>query len=223
MKDNISAFSAEEYDTKIKNTVPYYEEFYKQVIDVVRCRFGRPVAWLDIGCGTGKMAEAAGVLPVRRLVLCDSSPDMLSIAKSRCDSINAEFVLSRAQELKYHNEFDVVTAVQVFHYLSAEEREIAVRKSYNALNKGGIFITFENFAPYTEVGKRFYLERWRRYQIKQGKKESECEQHICRYGTEYFPITADKYLRTMKECGFSAAEPLWLSYMQAGFLGIKQE
>ena len=35
MKDNISAFNATEYDGKIKCTIPYYEEFYRQVVDVV--------------------------------------------------------------------------------------------------------------------------------------------------------------------------------------------
>lgn len=59
MKDNVSAFCAEEYDEKIKKTLPYYEEFYRQVIDVVKAKFDCPVKWLDMGCGTGKMAEEA--------------------------------------------------------------------------------------------------------------------------------------------------------------------
>ncbi len=30
-----TAFRAEEYDTKIRQTLPFYEEFYEQVIDVL--------------------------------------------------------------------------------------------------------------------------------------------------------------------------------------------
>ena len=31
MNDNQSAFNSSEYDRKIKQTLPYYDEFYKQV------------------------------------------------------------------------------------------------------------------------------------------------------------------------------------------------
>lgn len=34
--DNISAFGADEYDREIRRTLPYYDEFYKTVIDVVK-------------------------------------------------------------------------------------------------------------------------------------------------------------------------------------------
>lgn len=40
-------------------TIPYYEDFYKQVIDIVKIRFEKPVKWLDAGCGIGKMAKTA--------------------------------------------------------------------------------------------------------------------------------------------------------------------
>ncbi|EOS34690.1 hypothetical protein C808_05074 [Lachnospiraceae bacterium M18-1] len=42
-----------------------------------------------------------------------------------------------------------------------------------------------------------------------------------RYGTEYFPITVEAHLDLMRKCGFSAAELVWMSYMQAGLMGIK--
>lgn len=35
MNNNTSAFNAAEYDDKIKRTLPYYEEFYKQIVDIV--------------------------------------------------------------------------------------------------------------------------------------------------------------------------------------------
>ena len=36
MSDNISAFHSREYDRKIKQTLPYYDDFYKQVIELVK-------------------------------------------------------------------------------------------------------------------------------------------------------------------------------------------
>ena len=46
MNDNTSAFNALEYDEKIKKTLPYYEDFYKQIIDIVKIQFNKSVAWL---------------------------------------------------------------------------------------------------------------------------------------------------------------------------------
>lgn len=51
MNDNVSAFCAAKYDEEIRKTLPYYKDFYKQVVDIVKIQFNSPLAWLDIGCG----------------------------------------------------------------------------------------------------------------------------------------------------------------------------
>ena len=215
-----AAFIPEEYDRKIKQTLPYCEEFYKQIVDVVKCLYTEKVSWLDVGCGTGKMAELGSEL-ADRLVLCDNSLDMLDIAKKQVISVKTEFVLKSAQKMEYENEFDVVTAVQVFHYLTVEERKKAVRRCFDALKQDGIFITFENFAPDGEYGTKLCLNRWMKYQIEHGRTEQESQEHILRYGKDYFPITINEHRELMKECGFKDVELLWCSYMQAGFIGVK--
>ena len=59
MNDNKSAFSADSYDEKIRQTLPYYDEFYEQIIALIKVYNHSAVKWLDIGCGTGKMASVA--------------------------------------------------------------------------------------------------------------------------------------------------------------------
>ncbi|MCI9488396.1 MAG: hypothetical protein HFI64_15860 [Lachnospiraceae bacterium] len=36
MSDNRSAFSASGYDRKIRQVLPYYDEFYRQVVELVK-------------------------------------------------------------------------------------------------------------------------------------------------------------------------------------------
>lgn len=217
---NTAAFQSREYDIKIKQTLPYYEEFYNQIIDVVRCYFDNKISWLDVGCGTGKMAEL-GLEVSNRFVLLDNSADMIEIARNQINSDKAEFVLRSVNDMDYENEFDIITAVQVFHYLSVDERRTAIQKCCNALRSNGIFITFENFAPDTAMMKQIYLDRWKRYQINNGKSAEEADRHIERYGKDYFPISIDEHKRLLNNCGFRSAELLWCSYMQVGILGIK--
>ena len=222
MSDNTSAFHALEYDKKIKRTLPYYEEFYKQVVDIVKIRFDKSLTWLDIGCGTGKMAEIAfGTVDIEKFVFCDNSVKMIEIAKQRFEGKNTEFTTTSVLELHNTMSFDVITAIQVFHYFAREERIKAVKKSYEMLRPNGIFVTFENFAPYSEVGKKLFLERWKLYQLSQGKDIDECNEHIGRYGKEYFPISISEHLSVLKQCGFENVEIIWASNMQVGLLGIK--
>ncbi|MCQ5130030.1 class I SAM-dependent methyltransferase [Butyricicoccus faecihominis] len=222
MNDNGSAFNAADYDSEIGRTLPYQDEFYKQAVDAVRhCRTGA-VSWLDVGCGTGKMAQAAlGQVPLDRFVFCDSSAAMLERAKARLAFPGASFFRADVRELPFKNEFDVVTAIQVNHYLQKEERVAALMACHGALREGGVLISFENFAPDGEQMERIYLERWRSYQLAQGKSHEECESHMARYGKAYFPIPLSEHFAALRCCGFRAVEILWLSYMQVGFLAIK--
>lgn len=220
--DNISAFCSSEYDRKIRQTIPYYDEFYKEVIGLVKVLQKSAVKWLDIGCGTGRMGSAAFEdTELERFVFCDSSEEMIEIAKKRFSRPNAEFSVCDVRNMAYTNEFNVITAIQVFHYLRINERRAALKKCYEALEENGVFISFENFAPFTETGKAVCLEKWKSYQISQGKSVEESSRHIDRYGKDYFPLTLEENLKLMRDCGFKAAEILWLSNMQAGFWGMK--
>lgn len=222
MSDNKSAFNSNEYDRKIKQTLPYYNEFYEQVIELVKVFHNSAITWLDIGCGTGKMGSIAlENIELEKLVFCDSSDEMIRIAKDRFQRFNTEFSVCDIQNLEYTDEFDVITAIQVNHYLQMEERKIALQKCYKALKENGLFISFENFSPFTDVGKIVYLEKWKRYQIEQGKSFGESTKHIERYGKDYFPITLEEHLTLMRNIGFRAVEILWLSNIQVGFWGIK--
>lgn len=222
MNDNTSAFNALEYDERIKKTLPYYEDFYKQVIDIAKIQFDKPLTWLDIGCGTGKMAEIAlRVANIEKFVFCDNSVNMIEIAKQRFENENTEFITSSILELHNSIQFDVITAIQVFHYFEREERKRAIKKCYEMLHPNGIFVTFENFAPQSGIGKKLFLERWKLYQLSQGKDIAECNGHIGRYGKEYFPISISEHLRILEQCGFENVEIIWVSNMQVGLLGIK--
>lgn len=222
MNYNRSAFNAVDYDSNIKKVIPYYEDFYIQTADIINKHANNSLSWLDVGCGTGKMGSIAfNTADIKKFVFCDSSPEMIETVKKRFNFPEAEFYISDILKLNYINEFDVVTAIQVNHYFKPEDRIVAIEKCYKALKNGGIFISFENFAPYSNTGERLFLDRWSSYQLDHGRNQRDCENHIGRYRKEYFPITLSEHINVMKKCGFSTAEIFWVSYMQTGLLGIK--
>lgn len=222
LTDNNSAFDSKEYDRKVLQTIPYYEEIYKQIIDLIKVHKSDGLSFLDLGCGTGKIAEVAFPnLDIRRFVFVDSSENMIKIVKERFADIKSEFNVCNIINTSYTEEFDVVTAILVNHYFHKEEKTDVLKKCYSALRSGGIYVGFENFMPYTEYGKHLALERWKAYQLCKGKNFKECQEHINRFGVDYFPITISEHLEIMKQSGFDVAEIFWLSNMQVGIYGIK--
>lgn len=167
------AFSPKEYDQKIQSVLPYYQEFYRQVVDTVKVLDYPSLSWLDLGCGTGKMGEAAfSAFAPKRFVFWDQSPEMIA-------------------------------------------------NVYQALQPGGVFFTFENFAPNSRTGQQLALKRWGAYQVAQGRSAQQVKGHLARYDKDYFPISLSDHLQLLQDCGFQTAELLWLSYLQVGLFGIK--
>ena len=223
-KNNMSAYNSDEYDGKVRFTLPYYNEFHNQVTDIVSTINKDNIKWLDTGCGTGTLACKVIETVEKNIdfTLCDISTDMLEIAQGKLKGHkNVTFRNVPSQNLDYKDEFDVVSAVQSHHYLSVEERKKAVLKCFDALVDGGAFIVFENIKFADKVIDDTALKRWGNFMIKNGRTEEHVQKHMARRGTEIFPITVKEHLSLLKECGFRSVDLVWLSYMQAGFIGIK--
>lgn len=115
----------------------------------------------------------------------------------------------------------IVTAILCNHYLRTEGRRAATQACYRLLAQDGVFITAENISPDTEAAVTLGLERWRRFQLQQGRLPSVVDDHIKRFNTEYFPITVHEHLDLLRRTGFKDAGVLWLSHVQAGFYAVK--
>ena len=176
MKQNSTPFVVAVYDRQIKKTLPFYEEIFQQIVDIVALLDLQSFKWLDVGCGTGKMARTAlDIFEIEKMLCIDVEQEMINRAESFCDNEKVEFLQCDIRELPYQKIFDVVTAIQVNHYFKKAERMAAIKKCYSALKDDGIYISFENFAPDSEEGAGLYLERWRQFQIANGKTKEEAD------------------------------------------------
>lgn len=85
MSDNISAFNATEYDEQIKKTLPYYEDFYNQIADIINIQFREPVKWPDADFGTGNLLgfRYAGRLIGYKIIMWKIKPIFLGLPVSK--------------------------------------------------------------------------------------------------------------------------------------------
>ena len=216
------------YDSHITATIPYYQAFSLEIINLVRAVCGEPMLWLDTGCGTGNLvSQAAKLFPCTKFILADPSAEMLQEAKQKMqnNAIENYQILAPCgtQEISLPRgeSPDVISAVLCHHYLDKAGRKSATERCFHLLTGGGLYITFENIRPVTAAGTEIGLANWRRFQIERGKSAEAAESHIKRFGIEYFPITIEEHLSLLKEAGFKIVELLWFSYLQAGFYAIK--
>lgn len=221
--DNTTSFDSCIYDDNIRKVIPYYDEIYSQIIDLILTYYGdREISLLDIGCGSGMMGlKATEFLNISEIVLCDPSDNMLKAAEKKITDKRCKFINTGSESLDFENRFDVVTAIQSHHYFDRTARETAVKNCYNALKPDGLFICFENTAPFTEIGIHIMKKRIENYGINAGRTQEEVTSHSARYNKEYFPITIKEHLDLLDKTGFGTAELFWHSYMQSGFYAIK--
>jgi tRNA (cmo5U34)-methyltransferase len=226
--DNTTPHSALEYNEKVRKTIPFYEWFHTETIDLVNTIKPDVKVWVDTGCGTGGLIlKAFPIFPETFFILADPSEKMLEHAKLRLQSLSQahlRFLAAVGTEnlsLNGLKQPHVITAIQAHHYLSAEMRQAATQRCFELLAPGGLYITFENIRPKSDKGIEIGLTRWKRYQISQGREKNVVEKHGKRFNTAYFPICVDDHLQLLRRCGFEVAELFWYSHMQAGFYAIK--
>lgn len=226
--DNKSAFNVSQYDDNVRKVIPFYDEIYKQIFDIIHTYYAQaekyktPFSILDTGCGSGTFAiRAYEELKISEMVLCDPSENMLSDAETKLKDKNCTFRCIGSENLDYTEKFDIMVAIQSHHYFSREMRERAVMNCYRALKAGGIFIYTENTAPFSEAGKDIVLKRVENFGVNAGRRREEAVAHSARYNTEYFPINVSEHLELLRKTGFETSEIFWHSYMQSGFYAVK--
>jgi tRNA (cmo5U34)-methyltransferase len=227
--DNSTPYRAFEYDAKVRQTIPFYDTIHTQVIRLVKAAKPEVGCWIDTGCGTGHLVQQAlPVFPSARFILADPSEAMLGQARSRLSGAAAGRITFASPagtgDLEKHlplGSADVITAIQCHHYLHEPERLAALKTCHALLRPGGLLIVCENTAPRTETGVQIGLKVWRMFLMRHGRSEQEADQHLQRYGTEFFPLTLEQHFAVMAQAGFQIVESFWHSQMQSGFYAIK--
>jgi len=223
MTDNTTSHKSSDYDHEIVSTIPYYDSFHGETINLVKSIFQHKKKWLDTGCGTGELIKKAlAEFPDFEFYLADPSEDMLQLCKKKIGKRPVQ-ILGKYDTANLCPGFkvDIVTAIQSHHYLNPAQREAATQKCYDLLNDDGVYITFENIKPESSFGIENSLKRWGNYQLIKGRNIRDIADHKERFNTKYFPITIFQHLELLKRTGFRYVELFWMSHMQAGFYGIK--
>ena len=214
---------AKSYD-RLTNDVDYEAtvDFYMQILS----REGlHPRTVVDLACGTGSVTEILARKGYE-VTGVDMSEEMLTEAMAKVMDMDnpPRFVCQKLQELKLPRAVDMaVCALDSMDYITnPEDCAEAVRRTYKALNPGGIFIFDVNTPEKLRAmdGQVFLDEDDDVYCVWRG--EFDALTNICSYGMDLFQRHGNVWHRSFEEHQEYAysAEELTTYLHQAGFTSI---
>ena len=215
---------ASSYD-RLTNDVDYagWVNFAQAILD----REGlRPKTVADLACGTG---SATRILAERgyRVTAVDLSEDMLTEAMDKCADLEnlPAFVHQNLAELWLPWAVDMAVCFldSLDYFLDPADCEAAIRRTYKALNPGGIFIFDVNTPEKLRAmdGQVFLDEDDDVYCVWRGEFDEDT--NICSYGMDLFQREGEIWHRSFEEHQEYAysIEQLKTYLKNAGFTQIK--
>ena len=191
---------AASYD-RLTNDVDYEAtvEFYMQIL----AREGvKPRTVVDLACGTGSVTEILARKGYDVLGV-DMSEEMLTVAAMKLmeQGFMPRFSCQLLQELRLPRAVDMaVCALDSLDYiLNPDDCKEAIRRTYKALNPGGIFIFDVNTPEKLRAmdGQVFLDEDDDVYCVWRG--EFDQQTNICSYGMDLFQREGDTWRRSFEE------------------------
>ena len=196
------------YDETIRRFIPGYEE---GLIRAAREVAGvRPSVVLDLGAGTGALAEAMleheGVGVVEAI---DVDAEMLERARIRLKRFGGRARFRRCSFDAPLPECEAAAASLALHHVPTMERKRALyERIFRALRPGGVFVNADVTMSADAAARKQCYRIWAAHLVSRGIEERRAYEHFDEWAAEdtYFPL--EEELAALREAGFHA-ECVW--------------
>lgn len=196
------------YDETIRRFIPGYETMLAVAADaVVRAR---PTTVLDLGAGTGALAEAVLEREGDHTIeLLDVDTEMLAQARARLGRFGSR---ARFREGSFDQPLpacDAATASLALHHArSLEEKGALYGRIAAALPAGGVFVNADAVVPADGDGRRETFRLWADHQVACGIPEERAWANFEAWAEEDTYFSIEEETSALEAAGF-AVEVAW--------------
>ena len=212
------------FDDMLNRSVPFYSEMLDLSTDIALAYLNEGDRVYDLGCSTASTLIALANKSNCKLQLTgiDNSHAMLKRAKNKCKAFGAEIELICDDILSVNLlKSKVVISNYTLQFIRPLEREKLVKKVYESLDDGGVFIFSEKVISQDKVLNKRLIDKYYDFKIEKGYSQYEIAQKRESLENVLIPYTEDENKKMMTDCGFESCETLfkWVNF--ATFIAIK--
>lgn len=206
------------FDDMLSRSVPYYDEVRKLMISIILAEQKEGGNVLDLGSSTAKfLLDLNAKLEVKmRLKGIDNSEAMLERAQQKCQAFGAEIELELADMLHYtYTNLDFITANYTLQFIRPMQRPELVKKLYQGLNDGGVFLFSEKVVFEDKVLDKQMIDIYYTYKKSQGYSEYEIAQKREALENVLIPFTIKENMEMCYKAGFKHVSTLfqWANFV----------
>ncbi len=222
IKDHFDA-EAGIFDSHVIRVVPYYLQMLDALISNITFTNERAFSAIDMGCGTGALTYLLKKRFPKASVSCvDFSLKMLDMAKQKLRGLeHIAFEQADISGYNFKDNVDAVISSLALHHLGTDRDKLAFQKrSFAALNSGGIFINADIILASDDDRQQVCLDKWRKFKSK-NLTEDQITDNIHKYEAEDRPAVLMSEIENLRTAGFTKVEVFWRYYNFAVYGGVK--
>jgi len=215
------------FDDMLSRSVPFYEQVQKLIIDLINLNANDGDKLIDLGCSTAKflLELNSKVKANLELIGIDNSQPMLEQAKKKCIAYGIENITLNFADIKEYplKNLDFIVANYTLQFIRPINRPKVVKKIYNGLNSGGLFIFSEKVVFEDKKLDKQIIELYYNYKKQQGYSEYEIAKKREALENVLIPFTIKENITMCKEAGFSDVHTLFQWGNFVTFVAIKKD
>lgn len=216
------------FDDMITRSVPFYNEIHKIIVDIYKKIDLKDEVIYDLGCSTGSTIKLLHqALPSTErsplFIGVDNSPSMIEECHKKLsneESLKYRLLEGKIQDIELKSS-KLVIMNYTLQFIPKELRLPILKKIYNSLQKGGIFIMSEKIKPECFNVHTLYTDLYYDFKRRNGYSNLEIMQKREALENFLIPNTIKEQKALLKDAGFESFETIFQWYNFSSFIGIK--
>lgn len=199
-----------DYDRRIRTFIPWYEEMLDAAADALALVDARAPAIIDLGTGTGALAERClRGRPRASLVGIDGDPEILAAAERRLRTATrrVEFIAADFERAALPAADAIVGSLSLHHIPTGTRKRRLYRRAFAALRRGGMLVSADccPAADRRTAGRQHAA--WRAHLLDTYDRRTTAA-YFRAWAREDHYVALERELAMMRDAGFRP-EVLW--------------
>lgn len=199
-----------EYDARIRQLVPEYDEMVECIVEMVGTRVPRTV--LDIGAGVGSISRLVlSALPGVHVTAIEPCRDMAAAARRTLREFGPRVALVEADIRSFvpSSPFDVVFSSLVLHNISPADKDVLAGRIHQWLSPGGLFVWADLIQHADPLIQELFVRRRKDFARAAGCPVELLEANFEKESGMDAPLTIEDSIAVGRRAGFAQVEIVW--------------